>query len=92
MWKQLERIQQNYHVLLRMNQIKNYDSRHKLTPTTSVPYLFKTVQPHIVLIKRPNKYVEIVSRDRVALTLDPLSAEEMKYTLRPTRMELLEQT
>lgn len=80
---QKETISKEDHVFLRVEQKTEKNGRHKLAPTTMVPYPVIKIQPKTVIIELEDKTHELVSLHRVGLSPKPLDSEKLERTLLP---------
>ena len=81
--KQRENITVDDYVYLRVERKDPTEHRHKLAAIAEGPYRVTKADDATVVIERPDRSVEKVSRSRVVLAPKPTTDEEMKEILKP---------
>ncbi len=79
--RQKENIKMDDSVFLRVERRSEKDVRHKLAAVADGPFKVIEVDTKTVVIEKPDKTVERVSRDRVVLAPERRSSEQIKTTL-----------
>ena len=81
--RQAEKIQVDDHVFLRVERKNLHDHRHKLAAVAEGPFRVKEAKDDTVVIEKPDRTVERVSRSRVVLAPKPATVREVDAILRP---------
>ena len=81
---QRENINVGDHVYLRVERRNPDEHRQKLAPIAEGPYKVNKTDEHTIVIERPKRTVDKVSRSRVVLAPTPKTDEEMQEILKPS--------
>ena len=81
--KQKEKVYLGDQVYLRIEKRDETQTRHKLAAFVDGPYPVVGVRGNTVVIERPDRSVERVNRDRVAVAPQERTSKEVEAIIRP---------
>lgn len=85
--RQTEDINQGDEVFLRVERNNQDDHRNKLAPVAEVPFKVTKTDEKTIVIEKPDRSVERVSRARVVLAPHHHTVQEVSNILKPTKMQ-----